>query len=79
MQSFTRGCAVEAFDHETVMVAGILPRGGLCHAQTAGVGQDIDHHLPGTDIVFVVVAGKLGDPQGVVRIYHAGLWSGAAQ
>ena len=31
------------------------------------------------DIVFVVVAGELGDPQAVVRIYHAGFGPGATQ
>ncbi|MNN97238.1 hypothetical protein D3C81_2163710 [compost metagenome] len=79
MQPLAHGGTVETLDHETVMVAGVFPCGGFCHAQATGVGQDIDHHFPGADIVFVVVAGELGDPQGVIRIHHAGFGAGATQ
>ena len=51
----------------------------LCDLQPATARQRVHHQFPGTHVVLVAYAGKLGDPEVAVGIDHACLGSRATQ
>ena len=71
--------AVKALGKEGVVAAveALGPAGG--HLQAGGLGQLVHDGFPGADVVLVLPAGELGNPQLSVLVHHAGLGPRPAQ
>ncbi|MNE72619.1 hypothetical protein D3C80_1685770 [compost metagenome] len=79
MQTATAFSAIEALDHEAVMITGIASGDTGRDSQATMIGQGIHHQFPSANVIVIAGAGELGNPQVALLVCNAGLGAGATQ